>query len=234
MEACTPHYWSKRETLEAVSNIQLVSDMNVRLAYSKLQHILPTNIELHSSWNKEKKSLLDLTNALLLGCDDTDADTALIISDLRKLNFGSNEDQDKSKFDVFFKTMNVIVAMGDTGAHERRHPQGDDVLKTTNVMFTTQFNSLEEVISQTTKYLKEELSLEEGKHFHVPSRETVRLAFSPSHKCRALSSKFSNVLAVKLVTRKKNACPRHNHSHYCAQPKKLYRNFLSQCRNFLE
>ena len=233
-EACAPHYWSKRETREAVTNIQLVSDMNVRLAYSKLEHIIPAHVVLHSSWNKEKKSLLDLTTALLLGCDDMDADAALIVSDLRKLNFGPNGDQDKSKFDVFLKAMNTIVEMGGTGAHERRHTQGDDVRKTTNVVFTTQFNSLEEVILQTTKYLKEELSLEEGKHFHVPSRETVRLAFSPSHECRALSSKFSNVLTIKLVTRKKNARPRHNHSHYCAQQKKLYRYFLSECRNFLE
>ena len=182
-EACAPHYWSKRETREAVTNIQLVSDMNVRLAYSKLEHIIPAHVVLHSSWNKEKKSLLDLTTTLLPGCDDTDDDAALIVSDLRKLNFGSNGDQDKSKFDVFLKAMNTIVEMRGTGAHERRHTQGDDVRKTTNVVFTTQFNSLEEVILQTTKYLKEELSLEEGKHFHVPSHETVRLEFSPNHEC---------------------------------------------------
>ena len=80
----------------------------------------------------------------------------------RKLNFGQNGDQDKSKFDVTFKGMNTIVEIIGTGAHDRRHTQGNDVRKTTNVVFVTHLNSLDEVILQKTKYLKEELSLEEG------------------------------------------------------------------------
>ena len=189
-EACAPHYWSKRETQEAVSNIQLVSDMNVRLAYSELEHVIPAHIVLHSTWNKAKKSFLDLTTTLLLGCDDMDADAALIISNLHKLNFGQNEDQVKSKFEESFKGMNTIVEMRDPGAYERGHTQGNDIRKTTNVVFTIQFYSLYNIILQATKYLKKELSLEEGKQSHAPSRETVRLAFSSSYACRALPCNF--------------------------------------------
>ena len=232
-QTAAPHYWSERETKQAVASIQLLSDMNARLAYSKLEQILPENIVLNSSWNSNKKSLLNLTTALLL-CPDSDADTASVVADLRKLNFGPNGDLDKSKFDAFFDAMNKVVELGGTGAHEKRHTQGDDVRQTTNIVYTTQFSSIEDVVSQTTKYMTDELSLKEGQDFHVPCLETVRLAFSPSHDCRALSRKFSNRLTVKLATRKKNARPRHNHAHYCAQAKKLYRLYLSQIRNLIE
>ena len=97
----------------------------------------------------------------------------LIVSDLLKLNFGQNGDKNKSKFVQFFTAMNTIFEVGDTGAHEKRRTQVNDVRMTIDIAFTTQFNSLVEVVSQTVKYLKSKLPLEERKYFHVSSSETV-------------------------------------------------------------
>ena len=69
--------------------------------------------------------------------------------------------------------MNTVVEMGGTGAHEKRHSQGEDVVKTTNIVFTTQFNSLEEVVTKTSDHLKNELSLQERNDYYVPSLSRV-------------------------------------------------------------
>ena len=56
-------------------------------------------------------------------------------------------------------------------------------------------------------------NLKEGKDFFVPSIETLRLSFSPSHEGRALSAKFIPRLNVKLVSRKKSGRADNAHSH---------------------
>ena len=229
-----PAYWSQRQTKEAVQSMRLLANCSSRLAYAKLNSILPSSIFLHNSWHTYQSKLFRTITSLLNGSDDLDKDTVLILSDLRKLNFGQNGDLDKSKFEIYFKAMDKVVEMKGSGAHEKRHPQGDDAEKTMKVVYTSQFTSLEEVIVATTEYLKNVQKVKEGIDFYVPSTETVRLAFSPTYECRALASVHSGMLTIKLATRKKSARARHAHAHYVAQQKRLYRHRLSEIRVFLE
>ena len=78
---------------------------------------------LHTSFNSVQTKLLRLTTTLMSMADNVSADTAMIASDLRKLNLGRNGELDTSKFEVFFKAMEHVVEMGGTGAHEKRHTQ---------------------------------------------------------------------------------------------------------------
>ena len=138
---------------------------------------------------------------------------------MRKLNFGPNGDLDKSKFEVFFQAMDRVVEMKGSGAHDKRHSQGEDADKTLKVVYTSQFTSLEEVIKATAEYLVHEKQLKEEVDFYVPSTETVRLAFSPIYECRVLAGIHSGRLTIKLVTRKKSARAKHAHAHYVAHQK---------------
>ena len=81
--------------------------------------------------------------------------------------------------------------------------QGDDIHKTTNILYSAQCNSIDQVIAAKPNYLTDKLKLNKGIDFNVPSSETVMLAFLQSHESRALAAKFSGVLNIKLATQKK-------------------------------
>ena len=49
-------------------------------------------------------------------------------------------------------------------------------------------------MNATTEYLTKEKGLKEGKDFFVPSKQTVRMAFSPSNETRALAASYSGKL----------------------------------------
>ena len=136
-ERSSPKYWSMRETKEAVQSMRLLTHCSSRLAYAKLQSILPSSIFLHKSWHTYQTKLFRSVAALLNGANDYDKDTLLILSDLRKLNFGPNGDLDKSKFEVFFQAMDRVVEMKGSGAHDKRHSQGEDADKILKVVYTS-------------------------------------------------------------------------------------------------
>ena len=122
-EASAPQYWSRRETYEAIEELRLLTGISQRAAFSKLDSILSPAVTLHTKFNSVQTKLLRLTTTLMSMADDVSADTAMIASDLRKLNLGRNGELDTSKFEVFFKAMEHVVEMGGTGAHEKRHTQ---------------------------------------------------------------------------------------------------------------
>ena len=228
-EAAAPRYLSRRETIDQITGLRLASSHNRRMAYAKLRMILPPNVTSHKVFSKVESKLLKETHALLSTCDNEKEELAIIASDLRHLNLGQNGDLDVSKFESFMSAVDTVVEMTGSGAHEKRHSQGDDVLKTTNVVYSSQFDSIEEVMEAAKKYLVEK-NLVEGKDFFVPSIETLRLAFSPSHEGRALSATFIPRLNVKLVTRKKSGRANHSHSHYTSAQKKVTRFQLVDAR----
>ena len=151
--------------------MRLLANCSSRLAYAKLQSILPSSIFLHNLWKAYERKLFRTITSLLNGSDDLDKDTVSILSDLRKLNFGQNGDLEKSKFEIYFNAMDTVVEMKGSGAHEKRHSQGDDAEKTMKVVYTSQFTSLKEVIVVTTEYLVNVQKVKEGIDFHVPSTE---------------------------------------------------------------
>ncbi len=119
--------------------------------------------------------------------------------DLCHLNHGQNSDCDVSKFKTFYKTIDKIVKMDGPGAQERRHAIGEDIERTTQILYSSEFDSSEqvrnlfkfdhcqlpyislsnvcssEVYEGTKKYLVNQ-GVEEGKDYHVPSIMTVCLA----------------------------------------------------------
>ena len=122
-ETSAPQCWSRRETCDAIEELRLLTGINKRTAYSKLNAILPSSVTLHNKFNRLQSNLLRLTTTLMNMADDVSADTAMIASDLRRLNLGRNGELDTSKFEVFFKAMEYVVEMGGTGAHKKRHTQ---------------------------------------------------------------------------------------------------------------
>ena len=82
--------------------------------------------------------------------------------------------------------------------------------------------------------MTKEKRLTVGTDFFVPSKETVRMSFSPARETRALSGTFLPRLSIKLVIRKKNARKKHAHAPYCAKQKTIVRHHVVEGRNHIE
>ena len=50
--------------------------------------------------------------------------------------------------------MNEVADIGGSSAHKKLHGQSDDIRKTTEIAYSSQFFSINEVIKETAKYLK--------------------------------------------------------------------------------
>mmetsp|Transcript_13746 Transcript_13746/g.20163 ORF Transcript_13746/g.20163 Transcript_13746/m.20163 type:complete len:801 (-) Transcript_13746:170-2572(-) len=232
-EEKAPRYLSWQETKEAVDNICSATDTNVRTAYASLTSILPENVLLHNTFNKHQGRILHEVASLLFSADASDKEHAALIADLRQLNCQVNGELE-SKFDVYWDAVDKVIELNGAGAEQRRQPIGDNVECTSNMVYAPMINSLSQLAAATKKYLTDEMKLEEGKDFHIPSLELVCRQFSPSHENRQLASTFSGKLNAKRSLQSKCARPNHAHAHCAAQQKKLYQHFLSDIRCRLE
>ena len=70
----------------------------------------------------------------------------------------------------------------------------------TNIVYSSQFNSLWQLSDATTKYLMEDIKMEEGKYFKIPSIDHLRLQLSPSHPNRRISANITGDLNIKKNT----------------------------------
>ena len=86
-----------------------------------------------------------MTSSLLQLVDNEAEEQAIVMSDLRHLNLGPNGDCDYSKFKTFYKMIDKVVKMAGSGAQERRHAIGEDVERTTQVVYSSEFDSVEQV-----------------------------------------------------------------------------------------
>ena len=228
-----PIYYSRRESKDAIRSLRASTGMSDHLAYSLLGSVLPDRVVLHSSYKKDEKNLLESVTSLILSGDDIDADELEVLTDLRKLNY-CDGDGCTSKFVTFLNAAIEVIELAGSGAHKRRHAIDSDLERTTNIVYTSQINSISQLVSQTKQYLCSEKKLVEGKDFEVPCDELIRRQFSPSHENRKSAGIFNALFNAKRTVIARNHRANNEHAHYCAQQKKLWRYVYSTIRNLLE
>ncbi len=116
-----------------------------------------------------------------------------------------------------------VIELSGSGAQARRHTLGNELQKTTNVVYTSSINSMSELRKKKIKYLTEERELVINVDLYVPSNEFLRRQFSPSHELRIASTVFTAFLDAKRVMIKKTERKNNDHAHYCAAQKQAYR-----------
>ena len=124
--------------------------------------------------------------------------------------------------------------MAGSRTHKRRYAIDSDLERTTNIVYTSQINSISQLVSQTKKYLCSEKKLVEGKDFEVPCDELIRRQFSPSHENRKSAGIFNALLNAKRTVIARNHRANNEHAYCCAQQKKLWQYVYSTIRNLLE
>lgn len=232
-ESTAPRFLSRQETDDAVKAIRSASGINHRRARATLAHILPEHILLHKSFDQHESRLLQSVTSLLLSTDDVDQEQAALLSDLRSLNVLANGTLE-SKFDVYWEAGEKVLEMSGGGAHRRRHTIGEDAERTVNTVYSPSINSLTQLANRIKKYLVEEKKLEEGKDFHIPSLESLRRQFCPSHENRKLATTCTGRFNAKRTLQSRSSRPYHAHAHYAAAQKLLWRHHITKIRKQLE
>ena len=188
--------------------------MSVKHAYALLDGILPDNVVMNKQYTKDKRELLESVTFLLLPGEQDVEDEVKMLADLRSLNY--REGKLNNEYKVFMDGVKAVIEIAGSGAQSRRHTLGNDLQKTTNVVYTSSINSISQLMKRTIKYLVEDKQLEKGKGFLVPCDEFVRRQFSPSYENRKASMPFTGELEAKRTLIKKNTRQNNDHAHYAA------------------
>ena len=98
--------------------------------------------------------------------------------------------------EVYWEGVEKVVEIVGSGARRRIHDIGDDVETSTNIVYSSQFNSLRQLADATNTCLVEK-KLKEGVEFKIPSPRHVQLQLSPNYSNRSISASITGRLNIK-------------------------------------